>query len=227
MAYLAPCKVCVRRLHKKVAHRRPGSVRKPKARSLATASQRDEKCPEQLEGGVYERAPMPEGYSFVPKGDIFITLKCRMKTWESKQIVYNVYNGLTQIPVGIRVPSGIYAEVLAKSKETERPRAFAANPRYTNSQDPARTLLRRHFPMMPGHILDSIVEYAFQEGSGRVGCDETLSDSEKAQLAVEAHIRHHHTPYEAMLESGLDRELAHRRVRETVQRIRKAWEGTD
>lgn len=122
------------------------------------------------------------------------------------------------------MPSGIYAEVLAKSKETKRPRAPAANPRDTN--DPARTLLRHQFPMMPWHVLDSIVEHAFQEGSGRVGCDETLSDSEKAQLAVEAHIRHNHTPYEAMLERGLDRELARRRVRETVQRIRKAWEGT-
>jgi hypothetical protein len=80
--------------------------------------------------------------------------------------------------------------------------------------------------MMPGYTLDTIVEHAFLEGSGRVGCNDYIPDSQKARLAVEAHIRHNHTPYEVMLARGVDRELARRIVREAVQRIREAWEGT-
>jgi hypothetical protein len=58
---------------------------------------------------------------------------------------------------------------------------------------------------------------------GRTG---TLTDSRKAQLAVEAHVRHKYTSYETMLEGGMDRSLARSKVWDTVQAIRKAWEGT-
>lgn len=40
---------------------------------------------------IVERVPMPEGYIFVPKGDVYITRHCRSKTKESNQIVYLVY----------------------------------------------------------------------------------------------------------------------------------------
>jgi hypothetical protein len=124
------------------------------------------------------------------------------------------------------MPSDIYEDILAKSKETQRPCASAANARGTKPHNQERQLLRNQFPMMPGYTLDTIVEHAFLEGSGRVGCNDYIPDSQKARLAVEAHIRHNHTPYEVMLARGVDRELARRIVREAVQRIREAWEGT-
>lgn len=34
---------------------------------------------------------MPDGYAFVPKGDVYITRMCRIKTKESHQAVYTVY----------------------------------------------------------------------------------------------------------------------------------------
>lgn len=112
------------------------------------------------------------------------------------------------------------------SKETEKTRASATRARETKFLDQGRELLRDQFPLMPEDTLDVILEHAFEKGSGRVGRTGTLTDSHKAQLAVEAHVRHKYTPYETMLENGMDRFLAREKVWNTVQTIRKAWEGT-
>jgi hypothetical protein len=112
------------------------------------------------------------------------------------------------------------------SKETEKSRASATKARDTKFLDQGRELLQQQFPLMPEDVLDVILEHAFQKGSGRVGRTGTLTDSHKAQLAVEAHVRHKYTPYESMLENGVSRYLARRKVLSTVQTIRKAWEGT-
>lgn len=112
------------------------------------------------------------------------------------------------------------------SKETEKSRASATRDRDANFLNQGRDLLRDQFPLMPEDTLDVILEHAFRKGSGRVGRTGTLTDSHKAQLAVEAHVRHKYTPYEIMLAGGEDRYMARRKVWSTVQMIRKAWEGT-
>ena len=53
------------------------------------------------------------------------------------------------------------------------------------------------------------------------------SDERKAFLAVEAHIRHIHTPYEELLREGLEREQAREVVWDTVQELRNAWRGQE
>jgi hypothetical protein len=72
-----------------------------------------------------------------------------------------------------------------------------------------------------------ILCHAFLKGSGRVGRSTTQTDENKATLAVEAHIRHVHTPYEKLLVSGMDREKARDAVWETVQAIRDQWSGKE
>jgi hypothetical protein len=78
---------------------------------------------------------------------------------------------------------------------------------------------------MPVEDLETILDHAFLKGSGRVGRTSTTSDEHKAILAVEAHIRHMHTPYESLLRAGTKREDARKAVWDTVQSIRAAWEG--
>lgn len=41
-----------------------------------------------------ERQPLPAGYVFVPKGDVYITRHCRSQTKEAQQVVYVVYVSL-------------------------------------------------------------------------------------------------------------------------------------
>jgi hypothetical protein len=53
-----------------------------------------------------------------------------------------------------------------------------------------------------------------------------ISDERKALLAVEAHIRHVHTPYEKLLEEGGNRKAARDQVWPTIQAIERAWQGS-
>lgn len=78
---------------------------------------------------------------------------------------------------------------------------------------------------MPEESLDTVLEHAFLKGSGRVGRTSRLSDQDKAKLAVEAHIRHTHTSYEALLKAGKTRGEARQASKEMVQAIRTAWSG--
>jgi hypothetical protein len=78
---------------------------------------------------------------------------------------------------------------------------------------------------MPAESLEAILDHAFLKGSGRVGRTAMKTDERKADLAVEAHIRHTHTPYEAMLHAGTGREEARRAVWGLIQAIKTAWEG--
>jgi hypothetical protein len=78
---------------------------------------------------------------------------------------------------------------------------------------------------MPAESLETIVDHAFLKRSGRVGRTTRMTDEEKANLAVEAHIRHTHTPYESLLHAGKRRHEARGAVRDMVHSIKTAWEG--
>ena len=59
-----------------------------------------------------------------------------------------------------------------------------------------RQIVVEHFPRIPSVDLEMILEHGFEKGSGRVGRTSRLSGSVKAELAVNAHIRHRHTDYD-------------------------------
>lgn len=126
---------------------------------------------------------------------------------------------------GIRVPAEIYANVVEMAALTSGSRANAVQARDTKFLSHGRKLLREQFPLIPEESLEIIVNHSFLKGSGRVGRATTTTDKRKATLAVEAHIRHTHAPYEKLLSSGIDRKDAREEVWPTVQAIRKTWEG--
>lgn len=88
-----------------------------------------------------------------------------------------------------------------------------------------RQLLRQQFPRMPEDSLEEIVSHAFLKGSGRVGRTSRVTDKKKAELAVEAHIRHTHTMYDTLLGNGVGRSDARGQVWSRVQAMKKEWEG--
>lgn len=128
-------------------------------------------------------------------------------------------------PIGIRIPTDVHAAVTQSAEETAESRANAVKLRDEKDIAHSRQLLRKRFPLMPAGTLDIILDHAFLKGSGRVGRTSTTSDEHKAVLAVEAHIRHMHTPYESLLREGKSRLEARNAVWETVRTLRAAWEG--
>lgn len=85
--------------------------------------------------------------------------------------------------------------------------------------------LTRRYPNMPQEEISEVAGYATSRGSGRVGRSATIEDPCRA--AVIAHIRHTHTNYEEILESGTDRETARSMVGEDIARIYRQWEGKE
>lgn len=110
---------------------------------------------------------------------------------------------------------------------TAESRASAVQVRDAKDLSRARELLRRQFPLMPAGSLEMVLDHAFLKGSGRVGRTSTTTDERKALLAVEAHIRHRHTPYEKLLDADMDRTEAREAVWTTVQAVKTAWEGSE
>ncbi|KOS39056.1 hypothetical protein ACN38_g10117 [Penicillium nordicum] len=178
-----------------------------------------------LEENIVEQVPMPDSYVLVPKGDVYITRHCRSKTKESERIVYVVYNRTGKRTLGIRVPEEIYTEVLESAAATKETRASAVQMRDAKDLSKSRELLKTEFPLMPKETLKIVLEHAFLKGSGRVGRTAMISDEKKTLLAVEAHIRHVHTPYEKLLEEGVSRKHAREQVWSTIQAVERAWQG--
>lgn len=78
---------------------------------------------------------------------------------------------------------------------------------------------------MPKPSLELILNHAFLKGSGRVGRTARISDEHRIHLAVEAHIRHVMTPYDKLLDEGVERNKARKQVWDTVQAVGRAWQG--
>jgi hypothetical protein len=70
-----------------------------------------------IEPVVRASSHMPHGYTFVPKGNPYVTRNCRQQTQRARQVVYAVVDdGKKQI--GIRVPQSVYAAVVQSEGAT-------------------------------------------------------------------------------------------------------------
>ncbi|KAK1749359.1 hypothetical protein QBC47DRAFT_426794 [Echria macrotheca] len=169
-------------------------------------------------------SPMPKGYVFVPKGDVYITKNCRQRSHSQGQQVYVVLNKRNQ-PIGIRCPQSIFAAVQADHKATAAKRASAVDKRDAAICARFEKAVMNVFPGIPRQSLPLIVAHAAKKRSGRVGRTETVGLDHKAKLAVWAHIRHCHTDYDGLLKNGEDREVARGKVANIVNELSIKWGG--
>ncbi|KAJ5743221.1 hypothetical protein N7533_010323 [Penicillium manginii] len=177
-----------------------------------------------LEKNIVDKSPMPDGYIFVQKGDVLGKPTFIPDTSTNSTLTKN-QDKAGKRSFGIRVPSSIHSEVLKTAAETAESRAKAVKSNDRKVLSRGRQLLRSEFPLMPAATLDIVINHAFLKGSGRVGRTGMTTDKRKASLAVEAHIRHTHTPYDSLLDGGMERSDARKKVWPTVKAIKKSWEG--
>jgi hypothetical protein len=86
-------------------------------------------------------------------------------------------------------------------------------------------IIRRLYPRCPAEEATAIAAHTAERGSGRVGRSAAGRDlSEDAiHLAVQAWVRHQHTPYDRLLMSGVERYDAREQIRATVMRKLDSW----
>jgi len=81
------------------------------------------------------------------------------------------------------------------------------------------------FPGCPPEECRGIAEHACRRSSGRIGRSASareLSPS-SVELAVRAHIRHAHTPYDELLSKGMDRQTCRSEVADLVEDVVSSW----
>lgn len=87
--------------------------------------------------------------------------------------------------------------------------------------------IRRRYPNAPKDAPEEIAGHACQIHSGRIGRTAQAKDfdPDAIDLAVRAHIRHHHTGYDGLLGQGIEREEARVAVRREIDTTASAWQG--
>ena len=86
--------------------------------------------------------------------------------------------------------------------------------------------IKELFPRIPQDDLDKIVQHAWEEGSKRVGTNETMNLANRVQLAVTARIRHAYTDYDRLLKAFEWKEARAEVEPECVKKL-KEWRGED
>ena len=152
-----------------------------------------------LEQTLDSKKPLPPGYVFVAKGNVYITRHCREKTRQAGRILYIIQDSRKKVRVGLACPNHILREVQADDKATAIHRKKQVSARDKNYIANARAILLRLFPLIPPESAEQVLSHGYLKGSGRVGRSSTMSDSNKMIMAVTAHVRHKHTPYDALL----------------------------
>ncbi|KAH8652089.1 hypothetical protein BX600DRAFT_88166 [Xylariales sp. PMI_506] len=175
-----------------------------------------------IEPLVWLNSPMPKGYVFVPKGSLYITGNCRRKTQARHQTVYVVVDA-NKKPIGIRVPAAIHRDVLKAEAETRQERAAVIQKRDSAMEREFRDAVVKTFPKIPIHNIPRLITRTMQKGSNRVGRTGTLTLTEKAELAVRAHIRHCYTDYDRLMNTGVKQSNARTATSKKVEEMMKEW----
>lgn len=170
------------------------------------------------------KGALPSGYSFVPKGNVYITSNCRKLTQERGRSVFTVVDAKKQ-QIGIGVPTDIYVGVQFKERETRADRATNVLKRDESIAKSFQKEIMKEFPQIPSESLRKTLKIALEKGKGKVGRTGKLDVRRKVQLAVRAHIRHCETDYDTLLRNGVAREDARKQVEAKIQDVFKAWRG--
>ncbi len=164
---------------------------------------------------VLDSTPMPRGYTFVRKGNVYVTAHCRRATHEAGRTVYVVVGTdkgrpktakaakaakpAKPAPVGLRCPAAIVAAVRAAERDSRTARKAATGKRDAALAAAFRDALLAAYPAVPRAMVPQIVQHALVKRERRVARTTTLGLAARVRLAVRAHIRHRCTNYEALL----------------------------
>ncbi|MBN2451834.1 MAG: DUF2293 domain-containing protein [Lentisphaeria bacterium] len=169
---------------------------------------------------------------FLPSGDVALTRRARKYSTLSAVVLRHHRRLRRQIRVGLLVTETALAraeeECLADAEARERRRQREETRRRQQDLEFEAQMtaeILRLFPGCPAREAEAIAAHTCQRSSGRVGRSAPGRDlaPQAIRLALRAHIRHQHTPYDELLFACGDRETARRKVAEKVDRIEEQW----
>lgn len=210
------------------------------------ATQGDSKCDEcgrELWKGNFLRKEGPRGLcidcadlghlAFVPAGDACVTRRAA-KYSSLRAIVLRFSRARKRYErQGILVAEEALAraeeECLDDAEVRERRRVADAECRAERDAEYVRKFadeIRRRYPSAPADAPEAIAAHACQVHSKRIGRTANAKDFDPGaiDLAVQAHVRHRGTKYDALLADGVDRLDARAQVREAIDAVLAQWQ---
>lgn len=170
--------------------------------------------------------------TFLPRGDTALTRRARKYSTLSPVVLRFSRSRKRYERQGVLVGEQALAraerECLADADARRLARARASERREMLDEQFVE-LFAEHigqiFPGCPRTKRDAIAEHACLKYSGRVGrsADARRFDKTAIELAVQAHVRHHHTDYDQLLSCGVDRVEARAAVRKAVHEVLDGW----
>jgi len=169
---------------------------------------------------------------FLPRGDTALTRRARKHSrlsavvlqWSRSRRRYERQGLLVEAHALAQAEEECLAD--ADLREARRERAAEERARWDERfMDEFAGAIRDRLPGCPEDDATRVARRACERGSGRVGRSEAGRDlsAEAVVLAVRAHIRHQHTPYDDYLMDGWDRGRARDVVRPLVDEVMERW----
>jgi hypothetical protein len=170
--------------------------------------------------------------TYLPSGDAALTRRARKHSTLSAVVVRFSRSRGRYERQGLLVEEAALAraEVECSSDEEQRRRAREKSAVYRDRAD-ARYVaefthrLLQQFPRCPADEAGSIASHACAKYSGRVGrsAEAKEFDPDAIALAVRAHVRHVHSPYDALLAGGYERHEARAEIAPVVDAVLSRW----
>jgi len=169
---------------------------------------------------------------FVPSGDVALTRRSRKYSNLSAVVVKFSRTRRRYERQGLLVESDALAraeqECASDQADRKASREHAALVRERADREYVKQFageIRSQYPGCPVAEAQSIAEHACLKYSGRVGRSSAAKEfnAKAIELAVRAHVRHAHTPYDRLLSQGWDRHDARSAVADVLDRIVSGW----
>ncbi|EGS17769.1 uncharacterized protein CTHT_0071150 [Thermochaetoides thermophila DSM 1495] len=195
---------------------------------------------------VHPSDPLPKGYSFVAKGDPYITKQCRERTHALGKALYVVVdptisktntkggkkrsNGKPcrsgREVLGIRCPKHVYTWAQSQALQTAHQRKEASKRREKENEGKWERVMRGVFPGMPkGETLKEIVAEVTRGAKGKGKGMNGKRMVEWVRLVVRGYVRKNYTEFVELVEGGMDVNAAKLVVEGRVRGILRVWEG--
>lgn len=171
---------------------------------------------------------------FLPRGDAALTrratkyspLRAVVVQWSRSRQVYE-RQGILVAPAAVRRAEEeclADADVRVRRRERAAQAREALEPVFLASVTAA---IRAEFPGCPAEEAAQIAAWTCEKHSGRVGRSAAAKqlDPHALRLAVAAHIRHEHTPYDEQLMKHGDHQAARAEVSADIGRMLRQWES--